>query len=234
MFTDKIFETALYIESPWFIDKIDFDLDEKRLDIFINFTKGSMFNSDDPDNPEQFKAYDTVDKTWRHLNFFDHECYLHCRTPRIKVREHKIKLVKPPWAGINSGFTLLFEALVLQLCKHMPVHGVAEIIKESDYKIWRLLENYVESSRKQEDFSSVTTVGMDETSRGKGQDYITLFVDLKQKRTIFVTEGKDHQTVKRFEQDLVQHGGDPAKISDVSCDMSPAFIKGVKETFKNA
>ncbi len=43
MFTDKIFETALYIESPWFIDKIDFDLDEKRLDIFINFTKGSMF-----------------------------------------------------------------------------------------------------------------------------------------------------------------------------------------------
>ena len=68
---------------------------------------------------------------------------------------------------------------------------------------------------------------MDETSRAKGHEYITLFVDLKERRTIFITEGKDNTTIERFTEDFKQHNGVIDNITDVSCDMSPAFIKGV-------
>ncbi|MFT5387604.1 MAG: transposase, partial [Candidatus Omnitrophota bacterium] len=92
------------------------------------------------------------------------------------------RLIDPPWAGLNNGFTMLFEALDLQLASHMPVHTVGKIINESDYKIWVMLDRYVNKALSNNDYSQVTTVGMDETSKRKGHDYITLFVDLMKKQ----------------------------------------------------
>ena len=231
---ESIFEAALAMNSPWYIDIIEFDDEEKRLDMFINFERGSQFESKNPEYPGEFKAYDTKQKQWRHLNFFEHECYLHCRVPRIKPTENKIELISPPWEGRCPGFTLLFEALALELATHMPVLAVSKVIGETDDKIWRMLNKYVDVARTHEDFSKVVNTGMDETSRAKGHDYISLFVDLDKRRTIFVTEGKDHSTVDRFANDLKEHNGNPDNIKNVSCDMSPAFIKGVNENFANA
>lgn len=234
MFETRIFEAALAISPPWYIKDVQFDLSEKRLDIYIDFKKGSTFLSTLPECQGPYKVKDTQDKTWRHLNFFQHECYLHCRTPRIDMGGNKTELISPPWAGVNSGFTLLFEALVLELCAHMPVHSVCQIINENDNKIWRLLEKYVDEALKTEDCSHITAVGMDETSRAKRHNYITLFVDMLKGRTVHVAEGKDHSTVESFVGFLESHNGDRNEIKDVSCDMSPAFIKGVREFLPEA
>ena len=130
---ESIFEAALAMNSPWYIDTIEFDDEQKRLDIFINFERGSHFESKNPEYPGEFKAYDTKQKQWRHLNFFEHECYLHCRVPRIKPAENKIELISPPWEGRCPGFTLLFEALALELATHMPVLAVSKVIGETEY-----------------------------------------------------------------------------------------------------
>jgi len=236
MLTKQLFETALNVQQPWFIKDIQFDSEKKRLDIHIDFHKGSVFHyeSEEDNINGDFKAYDTQKKQWRHLNFFEHECYLNARVPRVKIKDNNIRLINPPWSGLGNGFTMLFEALVLQLASHMPVHTVSQIIKESDYKIWSLLDRYISKSLANNNYKQLTAIGMDETSKRKGHDYITLFVDLLQKRTIFISAGKDHKTVKSFVDDVRLHNGDPAKIVDVSCDMSPAFIKGVNEYLPKA
>ena len=74
---------------------------------------------------------------------------------------------------------------------------------------------------------SLTAVGIDETSLKRGHNYISLFVDLAEKKTIFVGEGKDNSTVRSFVNHLEATQGNRGNIKDVSCDMSPAFIKGV-------
>ena len=74
MFADQIFEAALGITSPWFVNEIRFNEMEKRLDIFIDFKRENTFPFEEA---EEYKVYDTFEKTWRHLNFFEHECYLH-------------------------------------------------------------------------------------------------------------------------------------------------------------
>lgn len=234
MFETQIFEAALAVRTPWYVKDIQFDVISKRLDIYIDFKRGSTFPSTDSAHPDQYKVKDTLDKTWRHLNFFEHECYLHCRTPRIDLGGNKTELISPPWAGVVSGFTLLFEALVIELCAHMPVHSVCQIIKESDNKIWRMLEKYIDKALESEDYSHITAVGMDETSRAKGHKYITLFVDMLKGKTVHVAEGKDHKTVGEFVEILENHNGDRHQVSDVSCDMSPAYIKGVGEFLPNA
>jgi transposase len=236
MITKDLFEQALNIQEPWYLKNIEFSEAEKRLDLYIDFKEGAVFHyeSSEENIKGDFKAYDTKEKCWRHLNFFEHECYLHARIPRIKVNEKIIRLIKAPWSGVSPGFTLLFEALVLQLATNMPVHTVSKIIDESDAKIWNLLKKYVEQALLLNDYRDLDAVGMDETSMKKGHDYITLFVDLLKKRTIYIAQGKDSDTVESFTHDLVLHNGDTEAIKDVSCDMSPAFIKGVKKHLPEA
>ena len=75
--------------------------------------------------------------------------------------------------------------------------------------------------------SQVSVVGIDETSLRKGQNYITVVHDLQAKRLLFACEGRDHQAVVDFADDLKAHGGDPAQIAHVCQDMSAAYAKGV-------
>jgi transposase len=133
-----------------------------------------------------------------------------------------------------SGFTLLFEALLLQLCRSMPVHNVSQLTGVSDYKIWRMLEIYVGLAKQNEEWSELDTLGMDETPVAKDHDYITLFVDLEERKTCHISDGKDHQTVAEFVEILEAKQGDRRQVKQVSCDMSPAFIKGVGEYLPKA
>jgi transposase len=159
---EDVFRQALGIAAPWFIERLKFEGEKKRLDIWLDFERGSRFDLEGDDGVvKAYPAYDTEEKTWRHLNFFQHECYLHARVPRVKNDDGRVLMVLPPWSGKMMGFTLLFEALLLQLCKHMPVHQVAMMTGVSDFKLWRMLDIYVDAVRVDEDYSAVTAVGMD-------------------------------------------------------------------------
>ena len=144
-------------------------------------------------------------------------------------------MVNPPWSGLTNGFTLLFEAFFVQLSLITPVKSIAKFMNVHDTKLWRLLEKYVVGTRVEEDFSEVNKVGIDETSMRKHHDYVSLLVDLDEKRALFVTkEGKDNTTVKRFAADLRMHGGVAEQVEFASIDMSPAFFKGVTENLPEA
>ena len=120
------------------------------------------------------------------------------------------------------------------LAQAMPVKRIAELIGEHDTRLWRVLEHYVERAREQADYSALRHLGVDETASKRGHNYVSLFVDLEQARTVFVTEGKDASTIERFQADLLDHGGSPEAVEEVCCDMSPAFILGVESHLPEA
>ena len=62
---------------------------------------------------------------------------------------------------------------------------------------------------------------------------MTLVADAERRSVIFVTEGKDSDTITAFAKDLT-HNGNPSAIESVSIDMSPAFIKGIGDELPNA
>lgn len=226
----ELFQLALGLAPPWKVLSCEFNLEKKRLDIEIDFPRGSTFPCPECAR-EDCKAYDTEEKSWRHLNFFQYEAYLCARVPRVRCKDCGIKVVNVPWSRPGSGFTLLFEAMVMILAKEMPVKAIANIIKEHDTRIWRMLDHHVKQARNEADFSSVTQVGVDETSSKRGHNYVSVFVDLETPKVVFATEGKDASTVSRFKEDLVVHGGDATAVEEVCCDMSPAFISGTEQHF---
>lgn len=234
MNTESLFKEALGLSTPWEVTDLEFSAEDKRLDITIDFSRGSTFTCPVCGAPGA-KAYDTQEEEWRHLDFFQHTTHLHARVPRVTCPKGcGVKKVRVPWARAGSGFTLLFEALIMALVREMPVAAVAKLIGEHDTRLWRIVHHYVDEARGDADFSDVTRVGVDETASRRGHNYISLFVDLDGKRLLFGTEGREAQTVNAFKEDLVIHGGVPGSISEVCCDMSPAFISGVRKVFEDA
>jgi len=228
----KLFEAALGIVEPWYVQGVDFDADKKTLTIGVDFIAGSRFAV--PDVEGAHPAHDTVTKRYRHLNFFQHECYLDVRMPRVRLPDGGVRLVEPDWAGKLAGFTLLFEALIITLCREMPFAAVARLVNLSWHRVAAICGCYVDLALDAADFSEVARLAVDETSRAKGHDYITLFADADERKVLFVAEGRGADTIAAFADNLTAHGGDPETIESVSIDMSPAFIKGVGEHLPHA
>ena len=163
------------------------------------------------------------------------DTYLHCRVPRIKSSTGEVKLIDIPWARSGSGFTLLFEAFVMKLIEcEMPINKVGATVREDSHRIWTIFNHWVKQAYAKDKPSIPTTIGLDETSRRKGHNYITVAVDMKERRVIHVTEGKDKSTIASIKKYLESKSVNIKKIKHASMDMSPSFIAGVKENFPKA
>lgn len=224
---EDLFTKALQLQEPWYVEKIEFKNEELHMN--IEFKKGYKFKNR---NNEETTAYDTIAKTWRHLNFFQYKAYIHCNVPRIKSN-NEINMVEVPWSRAGSGFTLLFESLILELAKVMTIKAISRIVGEHDTRLFRIVKHYVEEFRETVDYSNVTKIGIDETSVS-GHNYITLGVDIDKSRVMYVTEGKNNTTVDRIAEDMEKHGCKKESIKIATSDMSPAFSTGIKNNFKNA
>lgn len=110
MVTEKIFEAALSISSPWYIAGMNFDEQQRKLHIRVDFEVGSRFTV--PRQSGEHPVHDTVTKTYRHLNFFQHECELEVRVPRVKLPDGKVTLGEPTVGGQALGI----HAAVRSLC----------------------------------------------------------------------------------------------------------------------
>ena len=182
------------------------------------------------------KAHDYKEFTWRHLNFFQHHCYLTAPVPRTNCQEHGVKRIQVPWAREGSQFTLLFEQVAMTLVREMPVLAAARIMEITDQRLWRIIAYYVQRSLKGLDLSALEAFALDETASKRGHNYVTIFLDLERdsKPVIFATPGKGKETVTEFNTFLKGHGGEADNIVEVVCDMSKAFLSATGETFPNS
>lgn len=93
----ELFQLALGLVPPWMVACSAFDPEAKRFDIHIDFPPGSKFACPACDAVD-FPAHDTEEMSWRHLNFFRHEAFLHARVPRVRCCRYGVKRVSVPWA----------------------------------------------------------------------------------------------------------------------------------------
>ena len=220
----RLFEAALGIEAPWFVKAVDLDVAARVLTIRIDFRRGGRFRVSGVEG--EHPVHDTVEKRYRHLNFFQHECHLVVHVPWVRLPDGRVRQVEPPWAGRLGGFTLLFEVLVLTLAREMPFAAVARLVGESWHRVMAVCRCYVRQARARADLSGVRVVAVDETSRARRHEYVTVVADAEREAVIFVCEGRDATAIGRLAAELRAQGGRPEAIRRVSIDMSPAYIAG--------
>src|SRR5208337_1620990 len=77
-----LFQLALGLKSPWMVTRSEFAVEDGRLDLYVDFPRGSRFACAECGG-EGCGVHDTKDETWRHLDFFQHRTLLHARVPRV-------------------------------------------------------------------------------------------------------------------------------------------------------
>lgn len=232
MDANVLFGKALGLGDGWKVVESEMDVEGRQLKLRLDFAKGLQFAC--PECGEYCPVHDTVEKRWRHLDFWQHRTELVARVPRVECSEHGVLLTTVPWARPGSGFTLMMEAVVLLLCQQMPVATAAAYLGETDQKLWRVLSHYVRKAHAAKDWSAVRRVMIDETSTKKGHHYATNFMDADTRELLFTVEGKDQETLAAFGDEMLRHGAHPGQITALIMDMSTGFVAGAQKYFPAA
>jgi transposase len=236
MTPENMFHQMLGLGDQWEVASCSFDPQTSLVTLHIAETPELWKNCRCPHDQAEVFCYDhTEDLVWRHLNVFEHKCEIHCRLPRAQCRAcGKTHRVQPPWEGLSMHFTKGFEAMALLLLREMPVATVAQLLDETDTRLWRMIFAHVDAAYAKKDMSEVTAIGVDEMSIRKGHEYLTIFADLKEKAVLFATEGRDKETWERFIAEWEKHEGHRHQLTCVSMDMSKAYRSAVAEWCRNA
>ncbi len=86
MDSNTLFTMALGLGKEWTVKQSRFEGEPKRLELSLDFAAGQKFAC--PECGQLCPVHDTVEKRWRHLNFFQYECELvfhgvHGVSPRL-------------------------------------------------------------------------------------------------------------------------------------------------------
>lgn len=230
---NTLFTQALGLTAPWSVASVDFSLAQGTINFHVvcDAKRLPCPQCGAADQP----IHDRKQRQWQHLNFFQYKAFIHADLPRVACAAcGKTQQVEAPWTRPGTGFTILMEAFIVALCREMPMAAVARMLGVSGDRVGRVLEHHVAQARAKESYAQVTQIGVDERSARRGQRYITLFHDAKQRRVLFGTTGRKASTFAAFAQDLKAHDGDASAITTVSMDMSKAYQKGARDHCPNA
>ena len=135
MHSNEILSLGLGLQKPWKIigQILETDKQPHVLRLTVKTDRDTEFLC--PVCGRLCKAHDFKTMTWRHLNFFQHHCYITAQVPRVRCSEHGVKRIKVPWARKGSRFTLLFEQFSMAFVREMPVLAAAKVIDIMDKRL---------------------------------------------------------------------------------------------------
>lgn len=230
---ETLFTQALGLVPPWAVSSYEFSQAAGRIDFQVRCDAARLAcpacrAADQP-------IHDVKARSWRHLNFFQYQAWIHAEVPRVACgRCGKTTQVSVPWARKGSGFTELMEAFVVALCREMPMAVVAKLLGVSGNRVGRVLDFHVDAARAKEDYAGVRAIAVDERSAHRGQRYVTVFHDAQARRVLFAVAGRKADTFAAFVEDLVAHAGAAKAIETVSMDLSKAYQAGARAHCPNA
>ena len=106
-----LYTQILGIQSPWKVTDVKLNLAEGDVKVFVQQVTGTELSC--PKCGATCSGYDKRHREWRHLDTCQYKTILVADVPWIQCAEHGVLTVEVPWAEPGSGFSALFDALVL-------------------------------------------------------------------------------------------------------------------------
>ncbi len=228
-----IFTMALGLSRPWFIRDVSFQLEQGKrvLHIEVDHEPASKFEY----QGKAYSVYDHHRRSWRHLNFFQHQCFVHARVPRVETDDGSVRLVEVPWARPGSSFTLLFEDDVVELVRQgLSCRSVAARLLIGDKRVFGIIRHRVSKALSDQMLEPVRELSVDETSTRKGHNYFTILADREARKVVGVAIGKDKEAFAEALVDMEICGAYRQEVETVTMDMSASYISAVTEWMDQA
>ena len=171
--------------------------------------------------------YDTrpVESRWRHLDLGVWQVELRASLRRLRCPTHGVVVEAVPFARHGAKLTRDLDDLLAWLATRMDKSAVARLCRVSWRTVGRACERVVATEMDPDRLEGLFRIGVDEISWRKQHKYLTLVVDHDRRKVIWGAKGKDAATLDQFFDDLGPSRS--ARLSAVSLDLGPAFIKSV-------
>ena len=173
-----------------------------------------------------------VDRSFRGLPIGKQPTFIEFKVPRVLCWScGLVRQVKIQFADAKKRYTRSFERYALELSQHMTIQDVAEHL----YVSWDTVKE-IQAAHLRRRFSKPTLhklkqIAIDEINIGKGHRYLTIVLNLLTGAVVFVGNGKGAEALDPFWKRLRRAH---AQIEAVATDMSPAYIRAVRENIANA
>ena len=79
---EALFTSALGLASPWEVEKVDLDTARRRIDFEVRCHAKALACPQCGTTGQPI--HDRLRRSWRHLDFFQFEAWLHADVPRVK------------------------------------------------------------------------------------------------------------------------------------------------------
>ena len=225
-----LYAQILGIKSPWQVISVDLALSDGEVTVCVEQEAGTKQCC--PTCGEVSPGYDSRKRRWRHLDTCQYKTILVADVPRVECEEHGVITVSVPWAEPGTGFTAMFEALVIDWLKEASISAVSRLMGLSWNAIDGIMQRAVKLGLARREEISSTRIGVDETAFKKRHDYVTIVSDQDTGTVLHVGSDRKKATLKAWYSSLTEEQREA--IESVSMDMWPAFINATLESLPGA
>ena len=222
-----LYRHLLGLEDPWFVSKVELDVEKGRVDVWVDHPKGLKWLC--PECGTEGMLHDHAEeRVWRHLDSCQFQTFLHARPPRVVCPQHGVRQVRLPWAEPHARFTVLFERFAIEVLSHTHIQAGRQILRISWDEAWHVMERAVQRGLRRKPERIIAQLGVDEKSAGSGQDYVTVVCDLERATVEEVTEGNNCRSLQIYFEGLTDEQREGIEV--VSMDMAGGYINAVSES----
>ena len=215
-----LYAQILGVESPWQVTNVDLRLEAGEVEVLVE--QGSTKELSCPECGTVGQRYDTRRRRWRHLPTCQYKTILSAEVPRVRCSEHGVKTVSVPWSEPGSGFTALFEAVVIDWLREASILAVARRLDLTWDQVDGVLQRAVRRGLNRRRLQAPRRLGVDETSFQKRHEYVTVVADAERGVVQHVADGRGKDALAEYYDGFEE--SERAQIESVAMDMWGPYI----------
>ena len=225
------YRLLLGLDEAWDVQQVDLDLEANRVEIYVNHNGGKLSC---PECQAMCPRADTAPaRNWRHLDTMQFETIIEAAIPRTKCSQCGVKTIAVPWAEKHSRFTLMFEAFAIKVLQTASnVKKSAELLNLSWDTAHTIMARAVDRGLERRSEEPIEYVGIDEKSFGRGQDYVSLMVDIDRSRVIDVSKDRSAESCDRLWESLSER--QKSGVQAVATDFWQAYGNSIRAQVPHA
>lgn len=225
-----LYERLLGLRAPWHVEDVDFDREAGWVTVKVEASPGAQWCCPECHRPAV--GYDHRVRRWRHLDTMQYYTVLEAKVPRVDCPEHGVRSVSVPWAEPGSGYTVLFEALVIDWLHEGSVRAVAGLLGLSWGTVDRIMQRAVERGLTRREALQPVNLSVDETSFRKRHEYVTVVTDADRAQVLYVADERTRASLSGFYDGLSE--AQRLGIRSVAMDLWPAYISATEAALPQA